>query len=122
MKVKIIKNAPVDSYASNISRYIGQIFEVESPDTNGNIIVDEMGALTVYKGEYEIINEDNKNEDKDINEDPGYQAFSNLMDMVFELAEELHDKIDNDEGLTDVEFRFLDALDDYVNIMSEDEE
>jgi len=59
---------------------------------------------------------------ENLQEDPGYQAFSNLMDMVFEIADELFDKVDNDEGLTDVEFKFLDAFDEYINSMTNDEE
>jgi len=48
-------------------------------------------------------------------EDKGYQVFSDLMDAVFELGDELHDRIKEDEELTDVEYGFLDALDDYVD-------
>jgi len=59
---------------------------------------------------------------ENLQEDKGYQAFSNLMDMVFELADELYDKVDNDEGLTDVEFKFLDAFDDYIDNITDDED
>ena len=59
---------------------------------------------------------------ENLQEDPGYQAFSNLMDMVFEIADELFDKVDNDEGLTDVEFKFLDAFDEYIDSMTDEEE
>jgi len=59
---------------------------------------------------------------ENLQEDQGYQAFSNLMDMVFEIADELYDKVDNDEGLTDVEFKFLDAFDEYVDSITDDEE
>ena len=59
---------------------------------------------------------------ENLQEDKGYQAFSNLMDMVFELADELYDRVDNDEGLTDVEFKFLDAFDEYIDSMTDDEE
>jgi len=59
---------------------------------------------------------------ENLQEDPGYQAFSNLMDMVFEIADELFDKVDNDEGLTNVEFKFLDAFDEYVDSMTDEEE
>jgi len=59
---------------------------------------------------------------ENLQEDKGYQAFSNLMDMVFEIADELFDKVDNDEGLTDVEFKFLDAFDDYIDSMTDEEE
>jgi len=44
------------------------------------------------------------------------------MDMVFEIADELYDKVDNDEGLTDVEFKFLDAFDEYIASMTDEEE
>ena len=67
MKIKIIKNAPCSMGASNIGKYIGQIFEVETLHDNGNIGVDfdeGIGAITVYKGEYEII-EDIQKEIKD---------------------------------------------------------
>ena len=59
---------------------------------------------------------------ENLQEDPRYQAFSNLMDMVFEIADELYDKVDNDEGLTDVEFKFLDAFDEYIASMTEEED
>ena len=59
---------------------------------------------------------------ENLQEDSGYQAFSNLMDMVFELADELLDMVDNEEGLTDVEFKFLDAFDEYIASMIDDEE
>ena len=59
---------------------------------------------------------------ENLQEDKGYQAFSNLMDMVFEIADELYDKVDNDEGLTDVEFKFLDAFDDYIDNITDDED
>jgi len=59
---------------------------------------------------------------ENLQEDKGYQAFSNLMDMVFEIADELYDKVDNNEGLTDVEFKFLDAFDEYIASMIDDEE
>ena len=57
---------------------------------------------------------------KDLNEDKGYQVFSDLMDAVFELGDELHDRIKEDEELTDVEIGFLDALDDYVDDWQEE--
>ena len=59
---------------------------------------------------------------ENLQEDKGYQAFSNLMDMVFEIADELYDKVDNDEGLTNVEFKFLDAFDEYIDSMTDEEE
>lgn len=61
------------------------------------------------------------NKVKDLNEDLGYQAFSNLMDIVFELAEELHSKIDEDEELTDIEYGFLDALGEYCDSFEDEE-
>jgi len=59
---------------------------------------------------------------ENLQEDKGYQAFSNLMDMVFEIADELYDKVDNNEGLTDVEFKFLDAFDKYIVSVTDDED
>ena len=59
---------------------------------------------------------------ENLKEDQGYQAFSNLMDVIFELADELYDKVDNEEGLTEIEFKFLDAFDEYIENMIDDEE
>jgi len=59
---------------------------------------------------------------ENLKEDQGYQAFSNLMDVIFELADELNDKVDNDEGLTDIEFKFLDAFDDYIDSMIDEDD
>ena len=59
---------------------------------------------------------------ENLQEDKGYQVFSNLMDIVFEIADELYDKVDNDEGLTDVEFKFLDVFDEYIDSMTDEEE
>ena len=53
-----------------------------------------------------------------LDKDPGYQAFSNLMDMVFEIADELHNKIE----LTNVEYEFIDAFDEYIASMIDEEE
>ena len=57
---------------------------------------------------------------KESTEDKEYQVFSNLMDAVFEMGEELHDRIEEGDELTDVEYGFLDALDDYVNQWQEE--
>ena len=59
---------------------------------------------------------------ENLNDDKGYQVFSNLMDVIFELADELYDKVDNEEGLTEIEFKFLDAFDEYIENMTDDEE
>ena len=59
---------------------------------------------------------------ENLKEDQGYQVFSNLMDVIFELADELYDKVDNEEGLTEIEFKFLDAFDEYIENMTDDEE
>ena len=59
---------------------------------------------------------------ENLKEDQGYQVFSNLMDVIFELADELYDKVDNEEGLTEIEFKFLDAFDEYIENMIDDEE
>lgn len=63
MKVKIIKNnPPVDDYcyleASDISKYIGQIFEVDYDYKDGELDVNfNGGILTVFPSEYEIVEE-----------------------------------------------------------------
>jgi len=59
---------------------------------------------------------------ENLQEDKGYQAFSNLLDMIFEIADELYGKVDNNEGLTDVEFKFLDAFDEYIDSITDEKE
>jgi hypothetical protein len=54
----------------------------------------------------------------ELNEDKGYQVFSNLMDAVFELCEELNYRSD----LTNAEAELLDAMDEYVQYELEQEE
>lgn len=54
----------------------------------------------------------------ELNEDKGYQAFSNLMDAMFELCEELNGKVD----LTNAEADLLNAMDEYVQYELEQEE
>ena len=64
MKIKIMKNKPTIDGASDISKYIGRIFEAQ-PEGDGDIsIIDgELYALTIFKGEYEIVEEEDiKNE------------------------------------------------------------
>jgi len=68
------------------------------------------------------MNEMSETVKENLKEDKGYQAFSNLMDMVFKIADELYDKVDNDEGLTNVEFKFLDAFNEYIVSMTDEEE
>ena len=65
MKVKIIKNAPSSSNASDISKYIGNVYTVEDSEIydGGSIGVcfeGENGLAKVYKGEYEIIEDIDK--------------------------------------------------------------
>jgi len=68
------------------------------------------------------MNEMSETIQENLKEDQGYQAFSNLMDVMFELADELYDKVDNEEGLTEVEFKFLDAFDEYIDSITDEEE
>jgi len=59
MKIRIIKNFPLEDGASDISRHIGSIFEVTNEQENGNIYIDdgEGDELMLYKGEYEVVKE-----------------------------------------------------------------
>jgi len=65
MKIRIIKNVPESTSCNDISKYIGQIFEARfQTSTKENIMVDFKDgcgmSTVVYKGEYEIINDINK--------------------------------------------------------------
>ena len=65
MKVKIIVNAPSSSNASDISKYIGKVYTVENDRVydDGSIGVDfgdKNWSVKVYKGEYEIIEDIDK--------------------------------------------------------------
>ncbi len=53
-------------------------------------------------------------------DDYEYQIFSNLMDTVFNLATEICEK-DEDE-LTDNEVNFLNAMDEYCDLLDEEDE
>jgi len=55
-KVKIIANNPLDSNCSNISNFIGCTYKVVNELKNGKLEIDfGFDILTVYPGEYEII-------------------------------------------------------------------
>ena len=60
MKIKIIKNDPPDDLASDITNLIGQIFEAKI-DSEGHADIDyPKGTIfTIFKGEYEIVQEKN---------------------------------------------------------------
>lgn len=61
MKIKIIKNKPLINGSSDISSYIGQIFKA-SLNGDGDVSIDEgeLCCMTIFKGEYEIVKEENK--------------------------------------------------------------
>jgi len=62
MRIKIVKNDPPTDGSSDISKYIGQIFKVV-PQGDGDVSIDdesELFAMTIFNGEYEIIEEENK--------------------------------------------------------------
>jgi len=94
-----------------------QCYDSRRPSLN-SLKINEIG----YCGEYKEFMGKRDRIDEISNEDPGYQAFSNLMDMVFELAEELHNRIDEDEDLTDIEYGFLDALGEYCDSFEDEED
>ncbi|MGG3890209.1 hypothetical protein [Metabacillus fastidiosus] len=54
----------------------------------------------------------------ELKEDIGYIAFDKLMDTVFDLAEELHDK-NTAITLTNKEYKFLEALGNYCEVCEE---
>jgi len=58
MKIKIIKNTPSINGASDISKYIGQIFNAQY-DGDGDVSITEgkLYAMTIFYGEYEIVEE-----------------------------------------------------------------
>lgn len=58
----------------------------------------------------------------ELNEDKGYQVFSNLMDAVFELAEELRDRLDDNKYVSEAEIDLLYAMDRYVDYELEQQE
>jgi len=61
MLIKIIKNDPPINGSSDISKYIGQIFKA-IPQGEGDVSIDdesELLAMTIFKGEYEIVEEGN---------------------------------------------------------------
>nr|WP_145401629.1 hypothetical protein [Paenibacillus xylanexedens] len=52
-------------------------------------------------------------------EDFNYQCFDRMMNSLFDLANELHDRLEEDEELTDAEAVFLRSFDCYVDSWSE---
>jgi len=58
MKIKIIKNKPSIDGSSDISKYIGQIFNAKY-EKDGDISITEgkLCAMTIFNGEYEIVEE-----------------------------------------------------------------
>ena len=90
MKVKIIKNAPSSSNASDISKYIGKIYTVENDKVydDGSIGVDFddiNGSVKVYKGEYQIIEDINKELLKFVSENcPEDVYHQDILDFILE--------------------------------------
>ena len=90
MKVKIIKNAPSSSNASDISKYIGKIYTVENDKVydDGSIGVDFddiNGSVKVYKGEYQIIEDINKELLKFVSENcPEDVYYQDILDFILE--------------------------------------
>jgi len=88
MKVKIIANAPSSSNASDISKYIGKIYTVEDDRVydDGSIGVDfgdESGYAKVYKGEYEIIEDIDKELLKFVSENcPEDIYYQDILDFI----------------------------------------
>ncbi|PZT57392.1 hypothetical protein [Paenibacillus silvae] len=48
-------------------------------------------------------------------EDYNYHCFDSMMNSLFDLANELHDRLEEDEELTDAEAVFLRSFDIYVD-------
>lgn len=59
MKVKIVKDASAENNSKiNISRFIGKVFEATITRYGADIdFGEELGNMTVFKGEYEIVEE-----------------------------------------------------------------
>ena len=88
MKVKIIANAPSSSTASDISKYIGKVYTVEVNGVydDGSIGVDfgdTNGSAKVYKGEYEIIEDIDKELLKFVSENcPEDVYYQDILDFI----------------------------------------
>lgn len=52
-------------------------------------------------------------------DDYNYQCFDAMMNSLFDLANDLHDRLEEDEELTDAEVVFLRSFDLYVDSWSE---
>lgn len=48
-------------------------------------------------------------------DDYSYQCFDSMMDSLFDLASDLHDKLSDSEELTDAELVFLRSFDIYID-------
>ena len=48
-------------------------------------------------------------------DDYNYQCFDSMMNSLFDLANELHDRLNEDEELTDAEVVFLRSFDIYID-------
>jgi len=57
-KIKIIKNAPIDDLASDITKLIGQVFEA-TINNEGHAEIQLDCDFIIYNGEYEIVEEEN---------------------------------------------------------------
>jgi len=90
MKVKIIANAPSSSTALDISKYIGKVYTVENSEVynDGSIVVDfgdTNGSVKVYKGEYKIIEDIDKELLKFVSENcPEDIYYQDILDFILE--------------------------------------
>ena len=88
MKVKIITNAPFSNNASDISKYIGKVYTVENDRVydDGSIGVDfgdTNGSVKVYKGEYQIIEDIDKELLKFVSENcPEDVYYQDILDFI----------------------------------------
>ena len=57
MKIKIVKNKPLNEMSSDITHLIGKVFEAKI-DCEGHADIPLDGGFTIFKGEYEIVEED----------------------------------------------------------------
>lgn len=61
MQIKIIKNKPLNELSSDITHLIDREFEVIKIDKEGHADIEypEGNYFTIFKGEYEIVQEEN---------------------------------------------------------------
>lgn len=57
MKIKIIDNKPLDDFCSDISRYIGECFDVVKESISEKVIIINVDdqELLIFDGEYEVV-------------------------------------------------------------------